>query len=93
MKLGHRGRRRILSGVAGGAITFLVVIVGYYIWDATAGISTGARLPEAISVAFFAGIGGTLLGVLFAAAREGGEDHDAEERARDGRTGRASRTG
>jgi membrane associated rhomboid family serine protease len=92
MKLGHRGRRRLLSAIAGFVLTFLIVVVGYFIWDATIGISTGARLPEALSVGFFAAIGGTLLGLLFSAVRDDGEDHEADERARRGRRGTASRT-
>ena len=92
MRLGQRGRRRLMTTLAGGATTFLVVLIGYFIWDATIGISTGARLPEALSVAFFASIGGLLLGLLASAVREDGEDHEADEAARRGRRGTASRT-
>jgi membrane associated rhomboid family serine protease len=78
---------------AGGALTFAIVFIGYWVWELTVGINTGARLPEALSTAFFAAIGGTLLGVLFSAVRDDGEDNDADEAARDGRSGTASRTG
>ncbi len=92
MKLGHRGRRRLLSAIAGFVLTFLIVVVGYFIWDATIGIETGAAWQEAVSVAFFASIGGALIGMLFAGVREDGEDHAADEEARHGRRGTASRT-
>ncbi len=92
MRIGPRGKRRVLSLLAGGAITFLFVLIGYFIWDATVGIETGARWQEAVSVAFFASIGGALIGMLFAGVREDGEDHAADEEARHGRRGTASRT-
>ncbi len=91
-RLGTRGRRRILFLLAGAAITFAIVLVGYFVWDATIGVATGAKWPEAISVAFFASIGGGLLGVLLSAVREDGEDHVADDEARHGRSGTASRT-
>lgn len=92
MKLGPRGRRRILFLLAGAATTFLFVLVGYFIWDSTIGIETGAKWQEALSVAFFASIGGALLGLLMSAVREDGEDHAADDEARRGRRGTASRT-
>jgi membrane associated rhomboid family serine protease len=73
-------------------MTFLLVLVGYFIWDATIGIETGARWQEAVSVAFFASIGGALLGLLMSAVREDGEDHAADDEARHGRRGTASGT-
>ena len=92
MRLGTRGRRRLLSTIAGGITTFAIVLIGYYIWDATVGVDTGARWQEAVSVAFFASIGGLLLGLLFSAVREDGEDEAADDEAGRGRRGTASRT-
>lgn len=87
-----RGRRRLLFTIGSGATIFVVTMIVYLIVDSTVGVGTGPRWVEALAVAAFAGIGGTIFGLLFSGVREDGEDEAGGDRERRGRRGRASRT-